>query len=143
MSIEPNLIEGEIFSDDRGSLTALNDFFMDSVVRFYHIYPKNTDIIRGWQAHKKEHKWFYCTNGGFEVKVVYIDDFNNPPNTPVIKSFILEKSKPKVLFVPGGHATAFKALVSGSGMQVFSNFNLTESVQDDYRFPLTKWTTQW
>jgi hypothetical protein len=72
------VIKGASFQDERGSMRFINNFDMNEVVRFYEVMPKNTDLIRGWQAHKEEKKWFYCLQGSFIINLVKIDAFDNP-----------------------------------------------------------------
>lgn len=143
MNLKHKLIEGSLFTDDRGSLAHANNFDLQPIVRFYEITPKNTSIIRAWQAHKKECKWFYCTSGSFKVNIIQLDSFENPSNNLVINSFQLDSKKPQVLFVPGGYANGFKALEENSKIIVFSNFNLNASKDDDFRFNTNKWLTKW
>ena len=45
MSNEHQLIEGDFFSDNRGSMSFINEFSLSSIVRFYEIKPKDTTII--------------------------------------------------------------------------------------------------
>jgi len=138
-----NLIEGASFSDERGKINFFNAFEMKSVVRFYEIKPSNIDVIRAWQAHKEEMKWFYCNAGAFVVHLVQVDDFKHP--SPLLKPerIILEAKNPTILEISGGHATGFKAIEENSILQVFSNFNLDESKNDDFRYPIEKWKAKW
>lgn len=138
---ESRVISGGVFTDQRGSVRFINDFNMKEVVRFYEISPADTVQLRGWQGHKFEKKWFHCIEGGFEVNVVKIDDFENPSKATKPIKFVLAAEKPQVLCVPEGHATAFQAHRQDSRIQVFSNFDLTASKNDDFRFPLTQWST--
>ena len=65
-----DLIKGNEFIDERGALRFFNDFDMGKVVRFYEIAPANTEIIRAWQGHQHEKKWFYCLAGSFVINLV-------------------------------------------------------------------------
>jgi len=143
MSNEHQLIKGNLFSDDRGSLSFINDFSLQSIVRFYEISPKDTSIIRAWQAHKKESKWFYCIHGAFKVNLVKIDSFENPSKDLDVHTYELNTNTPQVLFVPGGYANGFKAISEDSKLMVFSNFDLEASKQDEYRFETEKWINKW
>ena len=51
---------------------------MGEVIRMYEIAPIDIQIKRGWQAHRHEIKWFYCSQGSFQVNVVELDDFEKP-----------------------------------------------------------------
>ncbi len=116
---------------------------MGQVVRFYEIAPSSTDIIRAWQAHKEEKKWFYCHSGSFLLNLVKIDDFENPSIVLQCESFTLNEADPFVLEVPGGYANGFKAQAEDSRLMVFSNFSLNESQKDDFRYPTDRWSAQW
>ncbi len=138
-----HLIEGANFSDERGGLNFFNDFDMSEIVRMYEISPSDTDTIRGWQAHKKEKKWFYCNSGSFVMNLIKIDDFSSPSQTIVSERLVLEARNPSVLEISGGYATAFKALTEDSKLIVFSDFSLEESKNDDFRFAPEFWSAEW
>lgn len=135
----PFIIEGAIYQDERGRVSSCNGFNFADVQRMYMIAPSSSGLVRAWQGHKFEEKWFFCTDGSFEVKLVAINDFENPAADLSADHFILEAAVPQVLFVPAGYANGFKAMTENSRLMVFSNFNLTESTADDYRFPADKW----
>lgn len=137
------LIKGSEFIDERGALRFFNDFDMGEVVRFYEIAPVDTKIIRAWQGHRHEKKWFHCLNGSFIINLVKVDDFDNPSDQLVPEKITLKSHEPSVLAVPKGYATGIKAVEEGSRLQVFSNFGLEASKKDDYRFPLNMWDALW
>lgn len=143
MNSNCGLIKGNNFIDNRGSLSFVNAFTLHDVKRFYEISPKDTTIVRAWQAHKEECKWFYCTSGSFIVKTVRIDDFKNPSNDLIVNSYELNESEPQVLFIPGGFANGFKATSERSKLMVFSNFELEASITDDFRYDSKKWIKNW
>jgi len=140
---EHKLILGNRFSDNRGFLSVINDFSLKSIVRFYEINPKNSSIIRAWQAHKEESKWFYCSQGAFVVNLVKLDSFDNPSENLEIFTFKLNAEEPMILEIPGGYANGFKALKESSKLIVFSDFDLEASKADDYRFESHKWVKKW
>lgn len=137
------VILGETFEDHRGTLRFFNSLDMREVVRFYEISPANTVDIRGWQAHKEEKKWFYCLKGTFIINIVEVNDFENPTNSLSPQRFVLKDSLPEVLCVPGGCATALRALTKDARLQIFSNFDLHKSNKDDFRFRLEQWVANW
>jgi dTDP-4-dehydrorhamnose 3,5-epimerase len=143
MDYEHQIIQGNLFSDDRGFISFNNDFSLKSIVRFYEISPKDTTNIRAWQAHKKESKWFYCTQGSFKVNLIKLDSFENPSDNLNVFSYKLNANNPQVLFIPGGYANGFKSLSKKSKLMVFSNFDLETSKLDDYRFETNKWINKW
>jgi len=136
-------IEGTTFTDVRGEIKFFNTFDMKGIVRFYEISPSSTEIIRGWQGHKKEKKWFYCPIGAFVVNIVSISDNKVPGSKLQPKRIVLDARTPLILEVPQGNATGFKALREDSKLIVFSNFTLEESKNDDFRYPLETWNVQW
>lgn len=142
MKNDHQVIAGSCFSDERGTVSFINGFSFDSIVRFYEISPKDTSVIRAWQAHKFESKWFYCTQGAFKVNLIKLDSIENPLNVSIF-SYELKADNTQVLFIPGGYATGFKALFEGSKLMVFSDFNLEASKLDDYRFDINKWKINW
>lgn len=137
------LIPGAKFLDTRGKLNFFNDFDMIPIVRFYEIEQDNIAIIRAWQAHKKEMKWFYCHKGAFVVHLIRVDDFENPSPILKPKRIILKAIDPMILEISGGFATGFKAIEENSSIQVFSNFKLEDSKNDDFRYPIEKWDAKW
>ncbi len=141
--LSAKLIKGSNFSDIRGKLNFFNTFDMKEVVRFYEIAPTSLHIIRAWQGHQYEKKWFYCNVGAFVVNLIKLDNFDNPSNLLKPKNYILEENNPCVLEISGGYATGFKALEENSKLLIFSNFNLEESKNDDFRYPIEKWEAVW
>lgn len=137
--ILPKLIKGGLHEDARGIISFVNDFDFSPVKRFYLITHPNTDIVRAWQGHKIECKWFYCTKGSFEIKVVKIDDWTNPSKELMIESYILTATKSQVLAVTEGYATGIRALELDASLMVFSNKTLDEAKNDDYRFDKNYW----
>jgi dTDP-4-dehydrorhamnose 3,5-epimerase len=131
---EIKLISGGIHSDDRGSLYFNNDVILNQVKRFYQITPINTDVIRAWQGHKKETKWFYATQGNFLINCVKIDDFDAPTKELSIHSFEITNEKTEVLIVPGGYATGIKSLSKTASLMVFSDYSLENAKDDDFRW---------
>lgn len=120
-----NVINGAVFTDNRGILNSVNDFDMSSIIRMYTIAP-NLGIIRAWQGHKLEKKWFYVVKGSFLVKTMNMD-------TLQIHEYQLSGVAPKVLEIPGGYYNGFEALEAGSVLMVFSDCDIKESKADDYR----------
>ncbi len=119
------LIEGNIHFDERGNVRFVNDFDMSAVVRMYCIEP-NLGVVRAWQGHKIERKWFYAVKGRFLVKTVEMDSLNK-----VV--FELTSTESKVLQIEGGYFNGFEALEEGSVLMVFSDFSVEDSINDDYR----------
>ncbi|NEU10272.1 hypothetical protein GZH53_18255 [Flavihumibacter sp. R14] len=134
----PHLIVCASNQDERGGLFSYNEFDMAPVQRMYVIRPASTRIVRAWQAHRFEEKWFYCAQGSFEVKIVEIDDENSGKDSRIF-TFNLEAERPDVLYIPGGYANGFRASTENSKLVVFSNNTLDQSKADDFRYPADKW----
>lgn len=141
MAIEK--IKGSTFSDERGSLKFFNSFNMEQVKRFYEIKPSNIEIIRAWQGHVKEKKWFYCNAGEFRVNLAPLDSTGKPMADKKPESYILKDQEPIILSVPNGYASGFKATKEDSSLMVFSDSSLEDSTNDDFRFPLDQWEAEW
>jgi dTDP-4-dehydrorhamnose 3,5-epimerase-like enzyme len=124
---------GQIFKDSRGELIAFNEFEMSKISRMYMIIPE-PDVVRAWQGHKKETKWFFVIKGSFEIRTIQALDEKNVVLEQ--KKYILKDSDFKVLVLPGGNLNGFKSLKPGSCMQVFSEFNLENGKADDFRIDL-------
>lgn len=135
----PNLIETKSFTDNRGTLIFANDFDMLPIKRFYTLVHPDTSVIRAWQGHKIEQKWFFVLVGSFNIKLVQPDDWLNPSFDLRIHSFNLSENQPAILHVPNGFVTGFKAATPGSKMMVYSDLTLQESKNDDYRFDASYW----
>ena len=110
METEPSIIKGNSFSDDRGKITFNNEFNAVEVKRIYFIENHNLDFIRGWQGHQIEQRWFICVKGAFEIKVIKIDNWENPSNDLQDIVYQINAVNSDVLHVPKGHITSIQAL---------------------------------
>ena len=131
---EPQIINGGIAFDDRGSVSFCNDFlFKDlGVERFYHISNRRKDYIRAWHGHEKESKYMYAADGTFRVGAANME-------TDEVKTFYLDSRKPQLLFIPAGYANGFQNLTENNQLIIFSTSTLEESLGDDIRFEWRKW----
>ena len=137
--VRPSLIEAGKHQDERGILSFFNDLSLTPVQRMYWIDQQRTDIIRAWQAHRIEQKWFIAAAGSFLVAVVQPDDWNRPSADLPVQTFVLEADKPAVLHIPGGYANGFRALKADSRLMVFSDASVEQSRADDFRFDKDLW----
>ena|SRR5690554_2780490 len=133
------IIKGNEHTDYRGTVSFINDFNMAPTKRMYSITHNSTTIVRAWQGHKIESKWFKCTKGRFLVAVVAIDDWNSPSENLKPDLYILDANKTEVLYIPAGYANGFKALDANSDLMVFSNLDLEAAKDDQYRFHENLW----
>lgn len=109
----------------------------------YQIAPAHMGIIRAWQGHQKEQKWFYCLQGAFLIQTVQVSDFKDPDPSAAVAQHQLLEHEPGVLHLPGGHASGIQATVPESKLLVFSDVSLQDSKDDDYRFKIDLWQTEW
>jgi dTDP-4-dehydrorhamnose 3,5-epimerase len=130
----PEIIQGGTHEDHRGRLTFFNDFNLKEVRRFYVIEHPDTQVVRAWQGHKIEQKWFYVLAGSFKVILVQPDNWEHPSEKSAKKEFILKAGNNQVLHIPGGFLNGFKALTANSKMMVFSDFWIDDAGSDDWRF---------
>ena len=135
----PEIIDGLEYEDERGRLIYFNDFDMKAVKRFYMIEHPDTSIVRAWQGHKIEQKWFYVIQGNFKIVLVQPDSWESPSENLKHEKFTLTSNDPQILHVPGNFANGFKALEANSKIMVFSSFTVEESSSDNYRFDKEKW----
>jgi dTDP-4-dehydrorhamnose 3,5-epimerase len=138
-----NLIGGGTYKDERGKIVFVNDFNMTNVQRLYHIHQSDVSVVRAWQGHKKETKWFHCIKGSFLVHTIAVDNWNAPSKDLQKEVFFLNESESSVLHIPGGNVNGFKALEKDSILMVFSDFTLAESKEDDIRFDKDYWEVGW
>lgn len=138
-----SLIQGDLHEDMRGKISFFNTLDLSKIKRMYLIEPVNEDIIRAWQGHKVEKKWFYCIQGSFIINLVKVIDFEHPNTHAVIIKNIIKASTPTVLYVEGGYASGIRSTAPNSKLLVFSDLSTKASKNDDYRFDLNLWTAKW
>lgn len=119
------ILKGSKYLDERGAVSFVNSFDLAPVVRMYWIEPVK-DVIRAWQGHRKECKWFYCVKGSFLVRTVDIDTLDRV-------EYLLNSENSEVLKITPGLYNGFVALEEGSSLIVFSDSDLESSQEDDFR----------
>jgi len=135
----PKIISGGRHSDERGKVFFVNDFDMNYCKRFYQITHDNIDFVRAWQGHKIESKWFYCIRGGFEVKLIEIDNWEAPSQKLDVYHFTIDQEKIQILHIPPGYVNGFRATQPNSSFIIFSDATLESSKADDIRFEKNYW----
>ena len=136
---EIKIIDGEIFVDERGQISSINNFHFDGVRRCYIIHHPDPSVIRGWHGHQHERKWFYCVKGDFALACVKIDNWDNPsPDLPA-DIFHLTEAESRIICVPAGYANCLKTETEGSIMLVLSDKILTEALNDSWRYDKHLW----
>ena len=135
----PQLIKGGAFDDIRGRICFVNDFNFDYVKRFYQINNADTNVIRAWQGHQLEHKYFFATAGSFVIAWVKIDNWETPSETLNAEHAIISVKSPAVLSIPPGYANGIKALEPQASLVIFSNLSLAESKEDRWSYKSDLW----
>ena len=133
------ILPGEIFRDQRGQISSMNDFRFTGVERFYVIHHPDISVIRGWHGHQHEAKWFYCIQGAFTIGVVAIDNWEKPSKDLKPEIIHLTADKSEILCIPEGHANCIKATVPDSILLVLSGKILSEALSDSYRYEPNYW----
>ena len=123
------IIEGSSFQDNRGIIRFVNDFDLYKIRRMYLIKPE-LNIIRAWQGHKKESKWFYVLSGSCQLQTVNMLDPNQR------QCLTLTSKENKVIQVEPGYYNGFVALEESSEFLIFSDQTLENSKGDDFRLTL-------
>jgi dTDP-4-dehydrorhamnose 3,5-epimerase-like enzyme len=137
--MKPNLITGNQFKDQRGTLFFNNDFDLTNIKRIYVIENKNEDIVRAWQGHKIEQRWFIVIEGKFRIQLIEVDNWDKPSkNLPKIE-FILKSENLDVLHVPPGFISCIQSLDKKSKLIAFTDYKLGE-INDEFKYPTNYFT---
>lgn len=134
MLLQPLIIKGNRHQDERGTLTFNNDFSAFGVKRFYTIENASLEFKRAWQGHRLEQRWFSAIVGSFEIKLVEIDQWENPSKNLSVLKFILTAETLDILHIPAGFATSIQGLAKDSKLLLFADYQLGE-LQDEFRYP--------
>jgi dTDP-4-dehydrorhamnose 3,5-epimerase len=133
------IIKGEVFTDSRGRLSSLNDFRFNDVRRVYFIHHPDEKIIRGWNAHQFEKKWFYCVKGSFTLAFVKIDSWENPSEYLIPEVFVLNERESEIICLPEGYANCIKANEPDSVLMVFSEKIHADALADSWKYDENRW----
>ena len=131
----PKLLKGDCHEDSRGALFYNNGFEMSAVKRIYVIENKSTDIIRAWQGHQIEQRWFSAIKGSFKIKLIAIDNWESPSKKSKKFEFVLDSKKLDILHIPSGYVSSIQLLEVRSKLLVMADY-LLGAVEDEYRFPV-------
>ena len=115
------IVEGEIFRDARGQISSLNNFHFPGVERCYIIHHPDKSVVRGWNGHQFEKKWFYCIKGAFTLGLVEIDNWNKPSLDLKAEIYELSESESKIICVPEGYNRYKKQIRQYIHILVFSD----------------------
>jgi dTDP-4-dehydrorhamnose 3,5-epimerase-like enzyme len=133
MIVEPLLIKGDGHSDTRGSVLYNNTFDASLIKRIYTIQNTSTSFIRSWQGHKIEQRWFSAVMGAFSIRLIEIDNWNDPSKDLKPKTFIVTAETLDVLHIPPGYVSSIQSLESNSKLIAMSDYLLGE-IRDEYRY---------
>lgn len=131
--MEPVLIKGGAFKDERGRLSYNNGFDASEVCRIYTIENIDTEFVRGWQGHFVEQRWFSAVMGAFEIKLIKIDNWEEPSKSLESKVFRLDSETLDVLHTPAGFISSIRSLQYGSKLLVMADYPLGET-NDERRY---------
>lgn len=133
------VIDGEIFRDQRGQISSLNDFRFTGVERVYFIHHPDIRVVRGWNGHRIEKKWFTCIKGSFTLALVQIDQWEHPSPDLQAQLYALSEAKSQIVCVPGGYANCIKASSPDSVLMVLSSVLLSDAGADNWRYDSSLW----
>lgn len=131
--MEIKTIEGNLFADDRGYLSFVNNFNFENVKRFYMVENHEKGFIRAWHGHKIEAKYVYVVEGSILLGLVNLE------TEKVDKKIVLSAKKPTILYIPPNYANGFKTLEDNTKVMFFSTVDMEIAKNDDYRFEYNKW----
>ena len=138
------LIEGFTHIDERGILTAANDFDAIAIRRFYIVTNHTVGYVRAWHGHAQESKFVFPLAGTALVQTVDIgiENMIGPSMDLLPHRWVLSARKPQVLIIPPGHVNGWMGLEPNTVLMFMSDATLDESKEDDYRFP-AEWWSNW
>ena len=129
----PKIISGNSHTDARGTLFYNNNFDASEIKRVYVIENATTDIIRAWQGHKIEQRWFSAIKGSFKIGLMKIDNWENPAKNLEMLIVTVNADTLEVLHVPQGYVNSIQSLEEGSKLLVMADYLLGE-INDEYRY---------
>jgi hypothetical protein len=131
--MQPTLIKGNLYQDERGTVRFNNDFVALGIKRMYTLENVNITFVRAWQGHKIEQRWFSPIMGSFKIKLIEVNNWSEPSKDLPMLEFILKTESLDVLHVPPGYISSIQAIEEHSKLLVLSDYELGE-IQDEYRF---------
>ena len=129
----PKIIKGNSFTDIRGTIYFNNSFDTSEIKRMYIIQNSSVNVIRGWQGHKVEQRWFSAVQGEFEIHLIEVDNWETPSKDLQSIKYNLNSDKMNVLHVPPGFVSSIRSKEPASKLLAMSNYGI-EEINDDYRF---------
>jgi len=131
----PKIIKGNSFTDIRGTIYFNNSFDTSEIKRMYIIQNSSVNIIRGWQGHKVEQRWFSALQGELEINLIEVDNWETPSKYLQSIKYNLNSDKMNVLHVPPGFVSSIRSKEPASKLLVMSNYEI-EEIKDEYRYEI-------
>ena len=129
----PKIIKGNSFTDIRGTIYFNNSFDTSEIKRMYIIQNSSVNVIRGWQGHKVEQRWFSALQGEFEINLIEVDNWETPSKYLQSIKYNLNSDKMNVLHVPPGFVSSIRSKEPASKLLAMSNYGI-EEINDEYRY---------
>lgn len=139
--MKPSLISGKCHRDSRGILFYNNDFDFTNLKRMYVIENSSKDVIRAWQGHKIEQRWFSAVLGSFKIQLIAVDNWDTPSLTLPKIEFTLHSETLDILHIPAGYISSIQALEEKSKLVVMADYHLGE-LNDEFRYPTDYFTIE-
>lgn len=137
MFTNPQIITGASHTDNHGTISFVNDFNFEGVNRFYTIHHPDTNIIRVWQGHIQESKYYYPVKGSWLIAWVKME-FDKPESEWEAEYIKINASEYKIVFLPPEYANGFKAMEKDS---IIIGFSATGEIEEKeiLRWDADKW----
>ena len=129
------IIKGNSHTDSRGTLKFNNFFDTSEIKRMYIVQNSSTEILRGWQGHKVEQRWFSVIYGSFEIYLIAVENWEQPSRDLKSIKYDLNASTMDILHVPSGYVSCLKSKELNSKLLAMSDYGLLE-ISDEYRFEI-------
>ena len=139
--MKPSLISGNCHKDSRGLLFYNNDFDLTNIKRMYVVENSSKDVIRAWQGHAIEQRWFSAGQGSFKIQLIEVDNWDTPSLTLPIIEFTLHSETLDILHIPAGYISSIQALEEKSKLVVMADYHLGE-LNDEFRYPKDYFTIE-
>lgn len=128
------LITGGKHTDQRGTVYYNNDFDVSQVKRMYIIENADSTVVRAWQGHRIEQRWFSAIRGTISIKLIKIDNWEAPSKNLPVETFTLNSDQFIILHIPKGYISSIQALEKNSRLLVMADTFIGET-NDEYRLP--------
>lgn len=149
MDDQIEIINGKKVTDDRGSVSFINDFDFKNIKRMYVVDNHKSGFVRAWHGHNHESKYITVLSGAALIAVVPLHAFafvtwpgGNYDESTIFRR-VLSADNPQIIRVPKNFANGAKTLVDGTKILYLSDKTLEESKNDDLRFSAECFRSVW